>query len=82
MPDKTWKGAGTCSLTFKDGDKLYESWEEDSHLKEYTFKITGGTGRQGASGLRQHLCYSRAAGQEKPYVQDGIRRAGEAVLAM
>jgi len=75
MPDKTWKGAGTCSLTFKDGDKLYESWEEDSHLKEYTFKITGGT-------VRQHLCYSRAAGQEKPYVQDGIRRAGEAVLAM
>lgn len=51
MPDKTWKGAGTCILTFKDGDKLYESWEEGSHLKEYTFKITGGTGKyQGASG--------------------------------
>jgi hypothetical protein len=48
MPDKTWKGAGTCSLTFKDGDKLYESWEEDSHLKEYTFKITGGTGNNRA----------------------------------
>jgi hypothetical protein len=51
MPDKTWKGSGTCNLTFKGGDKLYESWEEGSHLKEYTFKITGGTGKyQGASG--------------------------------
>ena len=27
MPDKTWKGAGTCTVVFKDGDKLYESWE-------------------------------------------------------
>ena len=51
MPDKTWKGAGTCTVVFKDGDKLYESWEEGSHLKESTFKITGGTGKyQGATG--------------------------------
>src|SRR6478672_9340957 len=36
--------------TYKDGDKLYESWEEGS-LKEYTYKTTGGTGKyQGASG--------------------------------
>ena len=27
------------------GDKLYESCEEGSHLKEYSFKITGGAGK-------------------------------------
>ena len=32
-------------------DKRYDSWEEGSHLKEYTYKITGGTGKyEGASG--------------------------------
>jgi hypothetical protein len=51
MPDGSWKGAGTCSLSFKSGDTLSENWEEGSHLKEYTFKVTGGTGKyQGASG--------------------------------
>ncbi len=51
IPDGSWKGTGTCNLTFKGGDKLSESWEEGSHLKEYLFKITGGTGKyQGASG--------------------------------
>src|SRR5262245_11402027 len=51
MPDESWKGIGTCDLTFKGGDKLSETWEEGSHLKEYEFKITGGTGKyQGASG--------------------------------
>lgn len=51
MPDGSWKGLGTCDLTTKDGDKLGQSWEEGSHLKESTFKITGGSGKyQGASG--------------------------------
>ena len=51
MPDGSWKGAGTCNLTFKGGDKLSETWEEGSHLKESLFKITGGTGKyQNAGG--------------------------------
>jgi hypothetical protein len=52
MPDKSWKGSGTCTYTFKGGDKLNDSWEEGSHLKEYTYQNTGGTGKyQGASGV-------------------------------
>ena len=51
MPDQSWKGSGTCNYTFKGGDKLNDSWEEGSHLKEYTYKNTGGTGKfEGASG--------------------------------
>jgi hypothetical protein len=51
MPDGSWKGAGTCDVTFKGEDKLRETWEEGSHLKESIFKITGGTGKYaGASG--------------------------------
>jgi hypothetical protein len=51
MPDKSWKATGTCTNTYKGGDKRYEIWEEGSHLKEYTFKTTGETGKyEGASG--------------------------------
>jgi hypothetical protein len=51
MPDGSWKGAGSCTWTFKDGDKIYDGFEEGSHLKESLYKITGGTGKyQGASG--------------------------------
>jgi hypothetical protein len=51
MPDGSWKGSGTCTYTNKAGDKLSDSWEEGSHLKEYTYKITGGTGKfEGATG--------------------------------
>jgi hypothetical protein len=51
MQDGSWKGAGTCTVTFKDGDTLRESWEEGSHLKEYPYKYTGGTGKyESASG--------------------------------
>jgi hypothetical protein len=51
MPDDSWKGAGTCTVTFKGGDTLQESFEEGSHLKEYTYKFTGGTGKyEGATG--------------------------------
>ena len=35
----------------RSGDKVYDSWEEGSQLKEYTYKTTGGTGKdQGAKG--------------------------------
>jgi hypothetical protein len=51
MPDGSWKGTGTCTVTFKGGDTLQESFEEGSHLKEYTYKYTGGTGKfEGAKG--------------------------------
>jgi hypothetical protein len=51
MPDKSWKGSGTCTDTYKGGDKMFLTWEEGSHLKEYTYQNTGGTGQyKGASG--------------------------------
>jgi hypothetical protein len=51
MPDESWKATGTCTDTYKSGDTKFESWEEGSALKEYTYTITGGTGKyQGASG--------------------------------
>jgi hypothetical protein len=51
MPDESWKGSGTCTRTHKGGDKTFDSWEEGSQLKEYPYKVTGGTGKfQGASG--------------------------------
>jgi hypothetical protein len=51
MPDESWKASGTCTRTHKGGDKTYDSWEEGSQLKEYPYKVTGGTGKyQGASG--------------------------------
>lgn len=51
MPDGSWKGSGTCTYTYKGGDKLNDIWEEGSHLKEYTYKNTGGTGKyEGARG--------------------------------
>ena len=51
MPDGSWKGSGTCTDTYKGGDTKFEAWEEGSSLKDYTYKITGGTGKyQGASG--------------------------------
>ena len=50
MPDGSWKGSGTCTDARKGG-KLFNSWEEGSHLKEYTYKVTGGTDKyEGASG--------------------------------
>jgi hypothetical protein len=48
MPDGSWKGS---TYTYKGGDKLTDSFEEGSHLKEYTYKNTGGTGKyEGAGG--------------------------------
>ncbi len=40
---RRWKDSGTCTYTFKDGDKISDAWEEGSHLKEYIYKYTGGT---------------------------------------
>jgi hypothetical protein len=28
LPDKSWKATGTCTETFKGGDKRYVTWEE------------------------------------------------------
>ena len=51
LPDESWKGSGTCTYNLKGGDKIYDAFEEGSQLKEYIYKITGGTGKyQGASG--------------------------------
>ena len=52
MPDETWKANGTCTDTYPNGDKKYITWEEGSHLnKEYTYEVTGGTGKyQGVKG--------------------------------
>jgi hypothetical protein len=51
MPDGSWKGKGTCTDTYKGGDKIYATWEEGSHLKDYVYRKTGGTGKyQGVTG--------------------------------
>jgi hypothetical protein len=51
LPDGSWKAAGTCTDKYPGGDTVTLTWEEGSHLKEYTYQKTGGTGKyQGASG--------------------------------
>ena len=51
LPDGGWKGSGICTHTVKGGGQATETWEEGSHLREYPYKITGGTGKyEGASG--------------------------------
>ena len=50
MPDGSWKATGTCTDKYPDGD-VSLTWEEGSHLKEYIYKKTGGTGKYiGVSG--------------------------------
>jgi hypothetical protein len=70
MPDGSWKGSGTCTDTVKGGDTKAISWEEGSQLKEYTWKITGGTGKfKGASGggtyMYENLTDTLAGGWNK-----------------
>ncbi len=70
MPDESWKGTGSCTLNFKGGDHVTATWEEGSHLKEYTYKYTGGTGKhQGAGGsgtyTYENLTDALAGGQFK-----------------
>ena len=51
MPDQSWKASGSCTWNFKSGDHVTDTWEEGSHLKEFTYTTTGGTGKyKGASG--------------------------------
>jgi hypothetical protein len=74
MPDESWKGSGTCTDTYKGGDTKFESWEEGSALKEYTYKITGGTGKyQGASGggtyIYENLTDTLAGGTYKGKIE-------------
>ena len=74
MPDQSWKASGTCTDTYKAGDTVTESWEEGSHLKEYPYKVTGGTGKyQGASGggtyLYENLTDTLAGGRYKATIE-------------
>jgi hypothetical protein len=51
LPDGSWKASGTCTDTYQGGDKATLNWEEGSHLKEYIYMKTGGTGKyQGVTG--------------------------------
>jgi hypothetical protein len=51
MPDGSWKSSGTCTGAFKDGGKVFLTWEEGSHLEESVYTYTGGTGKyDGAKG--------------------------------
>lgn len=46
MPDNSYKASGTCTHTFKGGDKRFHAWEEGTHIAERgRFSITGGTGK-------------------------------------
>jgi hypothetical protein len=56
MPDESWKGSGSCTYKYKDGDTVTDTFEEGSILKDYTYKITGGTGKyKGATGGGTYL---------------------------
>jgi hypothetical protein len=51
LPDKTWKGNGYCTLTDKDGDKVYQRWTGSSELNGSRYEIVGGTGKfEGGTG--------------------------------
>ena len=39
----------------KGGDKTFDIWEEGSQLKEYPYKITGGTGKYRGCQWRWHV---------------------------
>jgi hypothetical protein len=74
MPDETWKGSGTCTYTFKNGDKMSDSWAEGSDLKEYKYTITGGTGKyEGARGggtyIYENLTDTLAGGTYKGQIE-------------
>jgi hypothetical protein len=74
MPDESWKASGSCAVTFKSGDKMSTTWEEGSHLKEYPYKITGGTGKyEGASGggtyIYENLTDTLSGGKYKGQIE-------------
>ncbi len=45
MPDKSWKGTGTCLETRKDFGTRTVTFEEGSHLKEFKYTFMSGTGK-------------------------------------
>lgn len=70
MPDESWKGSGTCTVSMTDGTKRFYTWEEGSHLKEFRYSVTGGGGKyHGASGggtyTYENLTDSLSAGTYK-----------------
>jgi hypothetical protein len=73
MPDESWKGTGTCTDNYPGG-KISLTWEEGSHLKEYTYTKTGGTGKyQGVKGggtyMYQSLTDTLSGGRYKGTIQ-------------
>jgi hypothetical protein len=73
MPDESWKGSGTCTDNYPGG-KIYLTWEEGSHLKEYTYTKTGGTGKyEGVKGggtyMYQSLSDTLSGGRYKGTIQ-------------
>jgi hypothetical protein len=73
MPDESWKANGTCTDNYPDG-KVNLTWEEGSHLKEYTYTKTGGTGKyEGVKGggtyMYQNLSDTLSGGRYKGTIQ-------------
>jgi hypothetical protein len=73
MPDESWKGSGTCTDNYPGG-KISLTWEEGSHLKEYTYTKTGGTGKyEGVKGggtyMYQSLSDTLSGGRYKGTIQ-------------
>ena len=81
MPDGSWKGTGTCTDNYPEG-KISLTWEEGSHLKEYTYTKTSGTGKyQGVKGggtyMYQNLTDTLSGGRSKGTIElpYSLRRA-------
>ena len=73
MPEESWKGMGTCTDNYPGG-KINLTWEEGSHLKEYTYTKTGGTGKyEGVKGggtyMYQSLSDTLSGGRYKGTIQ-------------
>jgi hypothetical protein len=73
MPDESWKGNGTCTDNCPGG-KVHLTWEEGSHLKEYTYTKTSGTGKyEGVKGggtyMYQSLTDTLSGGRYKGTIQ-------------
>ena len=50
FPDQSYKGSGYCTVTDREGDKLFQSWS-DSSAEGSKFESIGGTGKfEGAKG--------------------------------
>ena len=79
-PDGSYTGSGTGTETFKDGSTTNYTWEEDSLLKEGTYKYTGGTGKYaGVSGGGTYELYE-GYDTYKPGTLQGCRYKDQIVL--